>query len=117
MYAAIEHAMEEGRKRGVGEAESLRQLYRDDEYHVDYWFKYLGLEDQPVTQTLAQFYTEYKNDPTARDRYYEAQIEGRHQTRSSFFRVIVGADQVSVEIYRDDAHGGPYELRKTFILN
>jgi len=117
MYAAIEHAMEEGRKRGVGEAESLRQLYRDDEYHVDYWFKYLGLEDQPVTQTLAQFYTEYTNDPTARDRYYEAQIEGRGQTRSTFFRVTVGADEVSVEIYRDDAHGGPYELRHSFLLD
>jgi len=24
---------------------------------------------------------------------------------------------VSVEIYRDDAHGGPYELRHTFVLN
>jgi 3',5'-cyclic AMP phosphodiesterase CpdA len=117
MYAAIDNAIEEGKKRGVGEANSLRQLYRDDEYHVDYWFKYLGLKDQPVTQTLAQFYTEYKNDPEARERYYEAQIEGRGQTRSSFFRVTVGAEEVSVEIYRDDAHGGPYELRETFILN
>ena len=79
--------------------------------------KVLGLKGQPVTQTLAQFYTEYKNDPSARERYYEAQIEGRGQTRSSFFRVTVGAEEVSVEIYRDDAHGGPYELRKTFILN
>jgi len=117
MYAAIEGAIEEGRERGIGEAKSLRQLYRDDEYHIDYWFKYLGLKDQPVTQTLAQFYTEYKNDPTARDRYYEAQIKGRGQTRSSFFRVTVGAEEVSVEIYRDDAHGGQYELRKTFVLN
>ena len=117
MYAAIERAIEEGREKGIGEGNSLRQLYRDDEYHIDRWFKYLGLKDQPVTQTLAQFYTEYKNDPTARDRYYEAQIKGRGQTRSSFFRVTVGAEEVSVEIYRDDAHGGPYELRHTFVLN
>ncbi|MEJ2583360.1 MAG: metallophosphoesterase [Acidobacteriota bacterium] len=117
MYAAIKRAIEEGRENGVGEANSLRQLYRDDEYHIDYWFKYLGLTDQPVTQTLAQFYTEYTNDPTARDRYYEAQIEGRGQTRSTFFRVTVRADDVLVEIYRDDARGGPYELRKTFVLN
>jgi len=117
MYAAIERAIEEGRKRGIGEAKSLRQLYRDDEYHIDYWFKYLGLQGQPVIQTLAQFYTEYTNDPEARDRYYEAQILHRGHTRSSFLRVIVGADEVSVEIYRDDAHGGPYELRKTVVLN
>jgi hypothetical protein len=117
MYAAIEGAIEEGRKKGVGEGNSLRQLYRDDEYHIDYWFKYLGLKDQPVTQTLAQFYTEYKDDPEARARYYEAQIKGRGQTRSSFFRVTVGADEVSVEIYRDDAHGGPYELTRTIVLN
>jgi len=117
MYAAIERAIEEGKKKGIGEANSLRQLHRDDEYHIDRWFKYLGLKDQPVTQTLAQFYTEYKNDPTAPDRYYEAQIKGRGQTRSSFFRITVGSEQVSVEIYRDDAHGGPYELRHTFVLN
>ena len=118
MFAAIDNAIEEGKKKGIGEANSIRQLYRDDEYHIDYWFKYLGLKDQPVTQTLAQFYTEYKNDPEGtRARYYEAQIKGRGQTRSSFFRVTVGADEILVEVYRDDAHGGPYELRETFVLN
>jgi len=117
MYRAIDQAIEEGRKNGVGEANSLRQLYRDDPYHIDYWFDYLGLEDQPVIQTMAQFYDQYGNDPTARDRWYEAQIEGRGQTRSSFFKVFVGADEIRVEIYRDDAHGGPYTLRDTVILN
>ncbi len=117
MYAAIDRAIEDGRAMGVGESNSIKQLYRDDPYHIDYWFKYLGLEDQPVTQTLAQFYDEYGSDPTARDRWYERQIEGRQQTRSSFFKVFVGADEIKVEIYRDDAHGGPYTLRETVILN
>ena len=117
MYHAIDRAIKEGRIKGVGEAKSIRQLYRDDPYHVDYWFKYLGLEDQPVTQTLAQFYDEYGSDPTARDRWYERQIEGRGQTRSSFFKVFVGPDEIKVEIYRDDGHGGPYSLRETVLLN
>jgi 3',5'-cyclic AMP phosphodiesterase CpdA len=117
MYRAIARAIDEGQRRGAGEAESLRQLYRDDPYHIDYWFGYLGLEDQPVIQTMAQFFDEYGSDPTARDRWYEAQIEGRGQTRSSFFKVFVGPDEVKVEIYRDDAHGGPYSLRETVILN
>jgi hypothetical protein len=116
MFAAIQTAIDDGRKRGEGEANSLKQLYRDDAYHVDRWFKYLGLQGQPVTQTLAQFYDEYGNDPTARDRYYEAQIKGRGQTRSTFMRVIVGSD-VTVEIYRDDAHGGAYTLRKIVLLD
>jgi hypothetical protein len=117
MYEAIGRAIEEGRARGIGEGNSLRQLYRDDEYHIDRWFKYLGLEDEPVIQTMAQFYEEYTNDPDAPGRYYEAQIKGRGQTRSSFFRVIVGSDRTRVEIYRDDARGGPYTLRKTVVLN
>lgn len=117
MYAAIDRAIKEGKERGVGEANSIKQLYRDDEYHIDYWFKYLGLKGQPVTQTLAQFYTEYGSDPEARDRYYEAQIEGRGQTRSSFLKVIVGGDSIEVEIYRDDTHGGPYTLMHTVVLN
>jgi len=117
MYQAIDRAIKEGREKGVGEANSIRQLYRDDQYHVDYWFKYLGLTGQPVTQTLAQFYSEYASDPTARDRWYEAQIKGRGQTRSSFFKIFVGSDEIKMEIYRDDAHGGPYTLRETVILN
>ncbi len=117
MYAAIDRAIQEGREKGVGEANSLKQLYRDDPYHVDYWFKYLGLTGQPITQTLAQFYDEYGSDPTARDRWYERQIEGRAQTGSSFFKVFVGPGEIKVEIYRDDAHGGPYALRETVILN
>lgn len=117
MYQAIDQAIVEGRKEGVGEANSLRQLYRDDPYHIDYWFGYLGLEGQPVIQTMAQFYDEYGSDPTAKDRLYEAQIEGRGQTSSSFFKVFVGPDEIKVEIYRDDAHGGPYTLRETVRLN
>jgi hypothetical protein len=117
MYEAIDKAIKEGREQGVGEANSLRQLYRDDAYHIDRWMKYLGMEEQPVTQTLAQFYTEYRNDPEARERYYEEQIYYRGQTRSSFFRVTVGSEEVTVEIYRDDARGGPYELRTTITLN
>jgi len=117
MYAAIGRAIKEGKERGIGEAKSIKQLYRDDEYHIDYWFKYLGLTGQPVTQTLAQFYTEYGSDPEARDRWYEAQIKGRGQTRSTFFRVIVDGSDVEIEIYRDDAHGGPYTLMHTVVLN
>ncbi len=117
MYAAVDRAIKEGLEKGVGEAKSIRQLYRDDEYHVDYWFKYLGLTGQPVTQTLAQFYSEYGKDPTARERWYERQIEGRQQSRSSFFKIFVGPEQIKMEIYRDDAHGGPYSLRETVVLN
>ncbi|MEN8164879.1 MAG: metallophosphoesterase [Acidobacteriota bacterium] len=116
LYAAIVTALDNGQKRGEGEANSLKQLYRDDAYHIDRWFKYLGLKGQPVTQTLAQFYDEYSHDPEARDRYYERQIKGRGQTRSSFMRVIVG-DDVKVEIYRDDARGGSYTLRETVVLH
>jgi hypothetical protein len=117
MYAAIQNAIETGRSRGAGEAESLRQLYRDDAYHIDRWFKYLGMTETPVVQTLAQFFDEYTNDPQARDRYYERQIEGRKQTASTFMRITVAGGTVKVEYYRDDAHGGPYSLRETLILD
>lgn len=116
MFAAIGSAVEAGRARGVGEAESIRQLYRDDAYHIDRWLEYLGLTDRPVVQTLAQFYDEYGSDPGARDRYYEAQIEGRGQTPSTFLRISVGDEGVTVEYYRDDGRGGPYSLRETLSL-
>jgi hypothetical protein len=116
LYAAIRSAIETGRARGIGEAGSLRQLYRDDAYHVDRWFKYLGMTETPVVQTLAQFYDEYSSDPTARDRYYERQIEGRKQTASTFLRITITGENVRVDFYRDDTHGGPYSLRETLIL-
>jgi hypothetical protein len=117
MFAAIRTAIAKGREDGVGESGSLRQLYRDDAYHVDRWLKYLGMDDGPLIQTLAQFYDEYSHDPTARDRYYERQIEGRNQTASTFIRMIVGENEVRAEFYRDDTHGGSYSLRTTLILN
>jgi hypothetical protein len=116
-YAAIKSAIERGRERGEGEQSSLKQLYRDDPYHVDRWIKYLGLKSAPVTQAMAQFYNEYTNDPNARQRFYEVQIKNRQQTRSTFMRITVGDQEVTVEVYRDDAHGGPYSLRKTVMLN
>jgi hypothetical protein len=116
LYAAIESAIEAGRSRGIGEAESLRQLYRDDAYHIDRWLKYMGMTEAPVVPTLAQFYDEYSTDPDARDRYYERQIEGRKQTASSFLRITVTGDKVKVDFYRDDAHGGPYSLRESLML-
>ena len=57
---------------------------------------------------MAAFYTEYTNDPTARDRYYEKQIQHRGQTRSSFFRVTVASDEITVEIEKNLA---PEDLR------
>lgn len=116
MYAAIRTALAEGRERGESESDALRRLYREDTYHIDKWFGYLELDGLPVIQTLAWFYNEYGSDPEAHDRFYEAQIRGREQARSTFLRVIVG-DEVRVEFYRDDAHGGPYVLRKTVVLN
>jgi len=116
LYAAIEAAIEAGRSRGIGEANSLRQLYRDDAYHIDRWLKYMGMTEAPVVPTLAQFYDEYSTDPGARDRYYERQIEGRKQTASSFLRITVTGDNVQVDFYRDDAHGGPYSLRESLML-
>ena len=116
-FATISSAIATGRSHGVGEANSLKQLYRDDAYHIDRWFKYLGMKDQPVVQTLAQFYQEYGDDPEARGRYYEAQIKGRGQTPSTILRISVGEDGVTVEYYRDDSRGGSYSLRETLTLD
>ncbi len=76
----------------------------------------MGMTEAPVVPTLAQFYDEYSTDPGARDRYYERQIEGRKQTASSFLRITVTGDNVQVDFYRDDAHGGPYSLRESLML-
>ena len=116
MFAAATSAIEAGRALGIGEAESLRQLYRDDAYHIDMWLKYLEMTDQPVVPTLAQFVEEYDGDPDAPNRYYEAQIRGRGQTPSTFLRILVGAEKTTVEFYRDDGRGGPYSLRETLTL-
>ena len=74
------------------------------------------MTETPVIQTLAQFYDEYSSDPTARDRYYEMQIEGRKQTASTFLRITITGEDVRVDFYRDDTHGGPYSLRESLTL-
>ncbi len=42
---------------------------------------------------------------------------GDKGARSTFLRVRVSGDNVSVDVYRDDASGGPYQLTRTVVLD
>lgn len=42
---------------------------------------------------------------------------GDKGARSTFLRVRVAGDNVSVDVYRDDASGGPYQLTRTVVLD
>ena len=42
---------------------------------------------------------------------------GDTKARSTFLRVRVDGDNVSVDVYRDDASGGPYQLTRTIVLD
>ncbi len=42
---------------------------------------------------------------------------GDKGARSTFLRVLVGDDNVCVEVYRDDPSGGPYQLTRTVVLD
>lgn len=42
---------------------------------------------------------------------------GDTKARSTFLRVRVNGDNVGVDVYRDDANGGPYQLTRTVVLD
>jgi hypothetical protein len=94
--------LDPGHARGLEEASYADQMYAAVHRAIEEG-KAKGIGE---ANSISQLY-----------RDYEAQIEGRGQTRSSFFRVVVGGDSVEVEIYRDDARGGPYTLMHTVVLN
>ncbi|HMA61468.1 MAG TPA: metallophosphoesterase [bacterium] len=78
---------------------------------------YHDLKDEPALKHFINFYKNYNNDKELREKYIKTFDELSDQTRSTFLKVYLKDDQIKVDVYRDDARGGKYNLMHTYFLD
>lgn len=78
---------------------------------------YKSLEDQPALEAFRLFYRLVKEDFSRLDPFDEGYRHRFKTTKSTFIKVQVYRDEVQLDVYRDDAHGGEYSLTKSVVLN
>lgn len=65
---------------------------------------------------LLRFYQDYSKDKSHAEKLTKVFWENINWQRSSFFKIMVGENDIKVEIYRDDGKGGEYSLRHSLYL-
>ncbi|MCK5077327.1 MAG: metallophosphoesterase [Calditrichia bacterium] len=77
---------------------------------------YKKMTDDQALKGLLRFYNEVQKGQPAIDSLKHKYLESANLARSTFMKFYVGDKNTKVEIYRDDANGGEYFLRKSIIL-
>jgi len=126
MFGEIMQKIEQGKTTGVTRQEAIAEYYKGNDYEVKKILDYSGLtgdisykkiDDKTGLDLLYQFVKDYAADQNIRDKYKSNFWINANLARSTFLKVITGENNVKVEIYRDDARGGEYQLRYSFTLN
>ncbi len=107
----------------IPDADNGRQRHKDDclNAHPENNHRFRALL---VEHEVAAFFCGHTHDYSAALINGLWQIDAGHsrglgdkEARSTFLRVRVNGDNVSVEVYRDDSAGGPYQLTRTVVLD
>jgi len=127
LFAMCARFVEDGARTGVSTKESMADYYETHKKQVQKAVYYMQLgpsaatydavTDDAAIQGLARFYEDYRQGGEAKERHVRTFWENAAYAKSTFLKVYVGTSGVTVEIYRDDARGGPYALRKTVVLD
>ncbi|UCD37445.1 MAG: metallophosphoesterase [Fidelibacterota bacterium] len=126
LYSRLVEAVETGQRLGKREDEIIAEFFRPRMYGVKktlYYseltngISYKQLADQPGLEALMTFYSTIQQDPEVLDQYCQRYWDNWNLTRSTFVRMRIKREQVTAEIYRNNARGGPYTLTHTQIIN
>jgi len=77
---------------------------------------YKQVNKKQVVDGLVEFYNQAQKGPAAVDSLKDNFWKGAKYAASTFVKFYVGEKRIKAEIYRDDARGGAYNLRKTLFL-
>jgi len=128
LYREIIEEIQTDLDKGVSEKEALKKFYKANMKQVKKTMyharlapgklpdEYKKLTDMQGLQGLLKFYPAYQAGGEARQKIEESFWKYSMYRKSTFMKFYVGKNKVKVEIYRDDAHGGPYQLREMVIL-
>ncbi len=126
LIGEILQKIEQGKKIGLTEKESISDYYEGNDYEarkVLYYtdltggISYKKIDDKTGLDLLLTFVDYYSNDKKMWEKHKTAFWTNANLTRSTFLKVITSENDVTVEFYRDDARGGEYNLMHSYSLN
>lgn len=111
---------------GRGRDAALEEFYHENSYGVKKVLDYSGLtagvsykelDDQTGFVLLKSFMVDYSADEIKREQYKSSFWQKANLARSTFMKVSTSERGIDLEIYRDDARGGEYQLMHELVLN
>jgi len=104
----------------------LKNFYEENSYTIRKILDYSGLtngisykvlDDQAGFKLFTSFMSDFAQNEALREQYKTAYWERANLARSTFIRINVRDQSVDLEIFRDDARGGAYQLMHELSLN
>ncbi len=120
IYLDVEQLVEENGLRAIDSYfEPRKYRIKKALYYMDLTegVYYKSLEDQPALEAFRLFYQLVKEDLSRLHPFDEGYRNRFKTTKSTFIKVQVYRDEVKLDVYRDDTHGGEYFLTKSVVLN
>jgi Calcineurin-like phosphoesterase len=128
LFDYIEVEWEKNEKESLSLRESIEKTYNSKTKSINKTLfttqlagvgkeSYKNISPTEGKKGLLKFYQEYSKGNNQADKLTSIFWDNSNWQRSSFFRITVSEDDISVKIYRDDARGGEYTLRHSFSLN
>ena len=78
---------------------------------------YKNISDERALPLFKMFYQNYTADKLLQEQYIKTFRQNAGLARSTFIKVNTDGISCSLEIYRDDARGGPYTLMHRVVLD
>jgi len=126
LFELLKNFIAECEQKDVSENRAIMEFFENNKKLVkkaNYYLKlatadsYKKIPDNIALNGLKQFYSDYLAGGVKRENYLKTFWEAVDWSRSGFIKVFAGKEKIKLEIYRDDAKGGPYSLLHTLILN
>jgi len=115
-------------RKGINLSEASRQFYLDHANQKDLrkGLEYMNLSEglgykeldvDLAALGLEKFYLEMQQDNESKEKLEDLFWKNANYAASTFIKFYIGKKRMKAEIYRDDARGGEYRLKKTIFLN
>jgi hypothetical protein len=126
LVGGFSEAIAEAQRNSQSEREAFARFFNENAYEAKKVLYYSGLtegvsykeiDDNIALKKMSSFYKQFTENDQLRNQYKTTFWGNANLARSTFCRIITGADKVNIEIYRDDAKGGAYSLLHTVKLN
>lgn len=119
VYQGIQGIFTNGIDIGMTKDQAIDKYFWDQPYEIKKVLDYMDLTDgvyykeladEPALEALQQFYFEAERLGEKRDEFFQTYWKNWSISASTFTKINVRNNEITADVYRNDAKGGPYTL-------